>query len=366
MQYGEAVKQHGSIRKAAASMGLAYSTFHHRLKKENSLPYSLKVKSELPPDGFEIKGVSTLYDAEGNVKQEWVKTSALFDRQKEALVAAASELQKDLNREKPTPKPKHTKDDLASCYVLTDYHLGQLSWGEETGEDWDTEKAEKLLIDWFGAAISAAPASSVGILCQLGDFLHFDGHDPVTPTSGHVLDVDTRFQNVVRIAISAIRQIIHLMLKKHEHVHVIMAEGNHDLASSVWLRELFAAFYENEPRVTVDNNPTPFYCFEWGRTSLFFHHGHKKKIAQISKTFAGMYRQVFGRTKYSYAHMGHFHHKELKEDQLMEVEQHQTLTAKDAYSARGGYISHRSASVITYSKKAGEVSRSTIRPEMFE
>jgi hypothetical protein len=145
-----------------------------------------------------------------------------------------------------------------------------------------------------------------------------------------------------------------------------MAEGNHDLASSVWLKELFVAFYEDEPRITVDNNPTPFHCFEWGETSLFFHHGHKKRLNDISKAFAGMYRDVFGRTKYSYAHMGHLHHKHVKEDQLMVVEQHQTLAAKDAHSARGGYISQRSASVITYSKKAGEVSRSIIRPEILK
>lgn len=62
--------------------------------------------------------------------------------------------------------------------------------------------------------------------------------------------------------------------------------------------------------------------------------------------------------------MGHLHHVESKEDQLMIVEQHPTIAAKDAHATRGGYIAQRGASVITYSKSAGEVSRSTIRPEM--
>ncbi len=72
---------------------------------------------------------------------------------------------------------------------------------------------------------------------------------------------------------------------------------------------------------------------------------------------------MFGRTKYSYAHMGHLHHIDVKENQMMVVEQHSTLAAKDAHSARGGYLSQRGASVITYSKHEGEVARATIRPE---
>jgi len=48
----------------------------------------------------------------------------------------------------------------------------------------------------------------------------------------------------------------------------------------------------------------------------------------------------------------------------MIVEQHRTLAANDAYASRGGWLSGRSASVITYSKKFGEVSRLTISPEM--
>ena len=54
----------------------------------------------------------------------------------------------------------------------------------------------------------------------------------------------------------------------------------------------------------------------------------------------------------------------MKEDQMMVTEQHTTLAARDAYAAKGGYISKRGASVITYHKKYGEVARNTIKPEM--
>lgn len=58
------------------------------------------------------------------------------------------------------------------------------------------------------------------------------------------------------------------------------------------------------------------------------------------------------------------HHFKQDENNMMQVRQHPTLSAKDAYAVRGGYNSQRGASVIIYSKKYGYVSEVTIRPEM--
>lgn len=186
----------------------------------------------------------------------------------------------------------------------------------------------------------------------------------MTPTSGHILDADSRYQLVVKAGVEALIIIVGLLLEKFENVHIMMCEGNHDIASSVWLRILFKKLYEKEPRVTVDDGDSPYYAYEWGKTALFFHHGHKQKVANASKVFAGKFRKMFGRAEYSYCHMGDKHHAAAKEDALMHVEQHPTMAPKDAYAARGGYQSNRGASVITYSKLHGEVSRLTIRPEM--
>lgn len=350
----EAVERHGSIRKAAKAMDMPYSSFHRWLEKE---------KKGIPL-GYRIKGESTLYDAEGGVKQKWVKTETDKEAQQLALMATIDALKSEIPKEKPITAPDYTNEELLSCYVLTDYHMGQLSWCDETGEDWDVEIAEDLLARWFATAIEGAPDSKTAVLAQLGDFLHWDGLEPLTPTSKHILDADTRFPKLVMAAIRVLRRVIQMLLEKHEHVHVIMAEGNHDLASSVWLRALFAEKYENEPRVSVDNTSRPYYCFEHGNTALFFHHGHKKNVKTVSMTMAGIFREEYGRASHCYCHTGHLHHAEVKEDQLMIVEQHQTLSAPDAHSARGGYVSKRSAKVITYSKRAGEVSRQTIRPEI--
>lgn len=319
------------------------------------------------PEGFSVKGVSTLYvtDQDGTrVAAQWVKSQQDREAFKRLLDEAYAGMADQLPRLRSTPPPKHVNADLASCYIITDYHLGMLAWGEETGADWDLRIAEQLLVDWFTAAIATSPSAELAIFAQLGDFLHWDGMDAVTPTSRHLLDADTRFQKLVRVAVRVIRRVIDMLLVKHNRVHIIQAEGNHDPASSIWLREWLSAIYEFEPRVTVDVSPDPYYCVEHGATSVFFHHGHKRKLEAIADVFAAKFRHVFGRTRHSYAHMGHLHHDKKVETNLMIVEQHRTLAAPDAYASRGGWMSGRDAKVITYHRAHGEVARVTISPDM--
>ncbi|KAF1045624.1 MAG: hypothetical protein GAK38_02916 [Xylophilus sp.] len=319
------------------------------------------------PLGQKLRGTSTLIDKRtGEQVLQWVKSNEDAEEQHAVMQAAIEAMGERLPREKARRAPAVTNADLANVYVLTDYHLGMLAWGEETGADWDLSIAEDMLVNWFAAAMSQSPASETGIFAQLGDFLHWDGMDAVTPTSKHLLDADTRFQKLVRVAIRAIRRVIGMLLDKHSHVHVLMAEGNHDMASSIWLREWLRAIYEDEPRVTVDVSPDPYYCVEHGKTALFFHHGHKKRPAAIDTVFAAKFREVFGRTEHAYAHMGHMHHIDVKETNLMVVEQHRTLAAPDAHASRGGWMSGREACVITYSRRFGEVGRVRVSPKMLE
>jgi len=361
----EALRQHGSNRKAAKALGVHSRTIERRRSKLALRGFSPQHDmTKTVPEGFTVKGVSTLYKDDGSIAAQWVKSTADNEAREALFAAAADAFASTIPRAKAVNPPKHSLPDLLNAYVVTDYHLGMLAWHEETGDDWDTDIAEAMLVEWFRQAIKGAPDAKIGVFAQLGDFMHWDGMDAVTPASKHLLDADTRFQKLVRVAIRCIRQVIGMLLDKHEQVHVIMAEGNHDPASSIWLREWFSALYEAEPRVTVDTSPDPYYCVEHGATSLFFHHGHKRKVANIDDVFVAKFREVFGRTKHSYAHMGHLHHVDVKETNLMIVEQHRTLAGADAYASRGGWMSGRDAQVITYHAKHGEVARNRINSNM--
>lgn len=311
-----------------------------------------------------VKGKTTLVDAEGRIMMQHIMERDTADRQAEALRAMVAALKEDLPRVNIMAAPTGTMSNLLNQYTITDNHFGMLSWREETGSDYDLRLAEELLLDWFVAAIDLAPDAHTAVLAQIGDLMHHDALESVTPAHRHVLDADSRLQKVIRVVIRTIRRIIDMLLQKHSHVHVIMASGNHDPASSAWLREMLAAMYENEPRITVDNSPALYYAYEWGKTALMFHHGHKRGVNNVDATLAGIFREMYGRSKYAYAHVGHRHSDEGRKSGLMYVEQHETLAAPDAYAAGGGWLSGRSAKVITYHREFGEVGRLTLRPEM--
>lgn len=370
LEYIEAIEKHGSMRQAAVVLGTAKTTISDSIKRlraraarQGHSPAHGMTKTV--PDGFHLKGTSTLYNADGGITQQWVKTNIDHERQAELARIAVEALAQEIPRLHPLPPPsKVLAPSLCNCYVITDYHLSMLSHREETGDDWDLKIAERTLLEWFRQAISQSPDAETGVFAQLSDLLHSDGIEPLTPASKHVLDVDTRFYKVVRSVIRLLRQIIDMLLSKHQRLHIVMADANHDPVSQIWLREWFAVLYENEPRITVDRSPNPYNAFEFGSVALFFHHGHKRKVANVSEVFAAQFREMFGRTRYAYAHTGHLHSIEVKENGLMVVEQHRTLAARDAYAARGGWLSGRDAKVITYHRDFGEVSRLTINSDM--
>lgn len=315
------------------------------------------------PEGHIVKGVSALVDEEGREVVKWIKTSAAATLVADTIRTVVDELKKDLPRLTLPVGPSYLNEDLLNQFTITDLHMGMMAWKEETGvADYDLKVAEKLLIDWFSAAIAMSPNAKTAVFAQIGDFMHHDSHESVTPAHRHVLDADSRLQKIIRVCIRVNKQIIAMLAHKHEHVHVIYADANHDPASSAWMRELLNTMYEDEPRVTIDNSPGTYYAHEHGRTGLFYHHGHKKPLNDLAEMFAAKFREIFGRCLQCYGHTGHKHNDEISETPLMKVERHRTLAPPDSYGSN--WVSGRDAKVITYHREFGEVGRSIISPRM--
>jgi len=180
-----------------------------------------------------------------------------------------------------------------------------------------------------------------------------------TPTSGHLLDQDGTPAQMIDLSIECMDYLITEALRTHEKVIVVIAQGNHDLYSALWLRKMFVRLYRDEPRVEFVENELPFYAFKFGKSVIGFHHGHKVKFDKLPALFADEFRHLMGDTVRTYIHMGHYHHKEIKEVGKAVVEMHRTLAARDSHASYGGYHSQRSTDLITYHKEYGEVGRIT-------
>lgn len=352
MTYQDAVSIHGSKAAAARALNLPVTTLKDRLA------------AELEGRAYIVTGRSTLYNQDGTKVAEWVKESLDLKRQQEAREAAFDAMASKLPRVPRIDAPRACNDDLCTVYTLTDAHIGMLAWGREGGHDWDLSIAEDTIVGCFAEIIKSAPKAEMAILNQLGDLLHYDSLQAVTPTSGHLLDADGRFTKMVEVAVRVIRRVVAMLLAKHPRLHLILAEGNHDMASSVWLRTMFKALYENEPRITVDDSALPYYAYQWGEVMLAFHHSHLKKNEQLPGLLAAQFPKMWGATTKRYCHTGNLHHRYEKEHAGMTVIQHSTVTARDAYAARGGWFSERAMDAISYHRDFGEVGRVTVCPEM--
>ena len=337
-----------AVKARAAKQG--YSPEHHMTKAV--------------PSPLSVARVSNNYDKNGKLVQQWVIATPDKAQQEQVIRECIDSMLVDMPRLEPIQAPLSTHDQLCNLFTITDFHLGMLANEKESGADWDLKIAENLLVGVFEQAMLSTPFAKVGFINQLGDFLHSDGIMPVTPTSGHIVDQDGRFAKIVTVALRLLRRIIDIALMRHETVVVLMAEGNHDITSSIWLRVMFKALYENEPRVQVIDSDLPYYQYQHGNTMLAFHHGHLSKNDSLPLLFASQFPKVWGNTTKRYCHTGHRHHVEEKEHSGMKVIQHATLSAKDAYASRGGWLSEREATAITYHKEYGQVSRTTITPEM--
>lgn len=317
------------------------------------------------PEGYLVKGTSTMIRGNGEEVVRWVKSAIDNEKLAEMMQAAADAFASEIEPAKAVPETEQDYSDTLALYPVFDLHIGALAHKHESGESYDTNLAEKTMNSFFEYGVQASPNSRRAVVLIGGDFLHSDGLDAVTPASGHVLDQDSRYAKLVYVAIRSLRRAVQSMLGKHQQVEIEIIEGNHDQATMVCLRAAMAAFYEEDPRVLVNVSPAIMHVTKFGKTLLGYTHGHtmKKPEARLS-ALAVDHAEAWGQSKYRYTHSGHFHHVTVTEHALGIDEVHGALAAKDAYSARGGWRSYRQAAVIIYSPEFGEIGRHIYKPGM--
>lgn len=360
----EARLQAGSELGAAKLLGMSRSTIQHRLREAARRGIAPGHFEQGTAPGYRMGKVTVQRGPTGEVERTWERQSPETEDLKAAIAEAVESMKAEIKPVSPVPYHAHTRDNLLSLYSFFDYHVGMLAWHKEGGADWDLSIAEQTGTQAMQMLVEGAPNSDTAIVNIGGDFLHFDGLLPVTPTHGHILDADSRFGKVVDVAIKLVRQLVALALQKHRHVILLIMEGNHDLASSLWLRKLFAALYEAEPRVTVHESELPYYAVEWGVNLLGFHHGHLRKNDSLPALFAARFREQWGRCPKVYIHTGHRHHLEQKDHNGARVIQHPTLAALDAHAARGGYFTDREITAHHYNRVTGWAGSNNVTPEM--
>lgn len=363
----DVLEAQGTKAAAAEYLGISVGAFHNRIRVGTSRGYSPDHDmNHITPEGFAVKGVSTLYGDEGQIKSQWVKTTRDALRQQEAIDAAIMSFKDELPLATAIKAPTTDVTDIITVYPVSDHHFGMLAWHEETGgQDYDTKIAQDLLCSAMKYLVDGSPKTEQCAILILGDFLHYDGMAPVTPASGHLLDSDSRYAQVVRAAMTSIRYMVAEALKKHGTVNLTLEIGNHDPSSTIMLMEMFYMHFENEPRVIVDRSPRNIHVLEFGKNLICTHHGDKIKMDKLPLVIADDYYEIWGRTTNRVVHTGHVHHDHVKEHPGMTTESHGILAPKDAYAANGGWRAKQSMKAIYYHRSGREAGRNIATAEMF-
>lgn len=361
----EAYERLGSYAAAGRELGVAESNIRQRIKRAARRGHAPEHDmTRMVPDGYHVKGTSTLYNKDGQIAQQWVKSQIDHERQAELAEEMIRAMASDLPKAPKVKKPKDCSGDLMAVYPLGDPHIGVLTWAEETGQDWDMSIAREKMPAAFDRLVKSAPKCKKAVIVNLGDYFHADNMEGTTSRSGHHLDMDGRYAKMIDIGVKILRTMIRSALEHHEEVHVINAVGNHDDTGALFLNVCMRNTYENEPRVTIDPSPAPFHYVRHGKVLFGVHHGHTAKSNMLMGVMATDRAKDWGETEFRYWYTGHIHHDSMKEYAGCKVESFRTMAAKDAYATWGGYRALQDTKCLVLHKDYGEVERHTVNIAM--
>lgn len=332
------------VNKYEVAMKLAATTEYMETKDGRSVPSWVRKGQDTPV-------VQPLYQVKA------------FLRKKKDVIAAKDEIAalKEFAKKEAHVPMKIERDSFASGNMLEvnlpDVHFGKLAWGVETGyEPYDVKIAEQMHDRAVETILHrASPFKFDKVLYVVGnDILNSDDLEGRT-TKGTSVTTDGRYHKTFfKVRELLIRTIERL--RQIAPVHVMIVPGNHDTLSAWHLGDSLECYFHKYDDVKIDNVPVPRKYLEWGKVMLMFTHGDKGKRSDYPLLMATERPEMFGRTKWREAHVGHLHFTKLDEQHGVRVRMLPALCPPDDWHAENGFVGNlRNAEGYIWNKDEGMV-----------
>lgn len=261
------------------------------------------------------------------------------------LQAALDEIVSGAIKSLPGPKPKEWKAPKGLVFEVDfpDLHFGKLTWGEETGEDYDVKIAAAAARTAVAALVGHAKGYNIGrVLIPLGnDFFNVDNLQEET-SHGTPQQEDTRWQKTFRLGWQLAAEIID-GLAEIAPVDVVMVQGNHDETRLFYMGEVLSVKYSKSGRVNVDNSAKKRKYYSFGKVMLGLTHGYHEKFDKLQFLMSTEKPQDWGATRFHEWHLGDKHHmKDLmfgaEDTKGMTFRILRSLSARDAWHFDHGFV----------------------------
>lgn len=258
----------------------------------------------------------------------------------------------------PLPKGERFMYEMA---VLADPHIARMTWGKETGMDWDTKIATAVLVNATDELlVRAKPYPIEKILIPVGnDTFEINDDTNTTPKNHNALYVDGRYIQVFERGVECLKQIVDHCLEIAP-VELIWVQGNHDPQISLHLVRELASWYHHEKDVSVDVTPPKRKCVIYGKTFLGFTHGVGLKLNQIPAIFMSEFRDKLYGCNHIEIHLGHTH--QMKDTNVLtgstegggvRVRVLQSLTARSNWEYEMGFSNNQAGEAFLWSNVNG-------------
>ena len=307
------------------------------------------------PDGYHVRGVSTLYDSDGNPKAQWVKSQITKEQEEQAIKGLVEGLTADIKPAKPKKLPKarrHNKDLMTGIFI-GDAHIGMRAFGVETKHsDFDVDIAVQQLRDAVDYLVERAESTETGLLVDVGDFMHANTQHNTT-FSGTPLDVDTRHYRVMKAAGEVMAYMVDRMLDKFKRVVLVIARGNHNTDAAGAMQLMMEFYYKDEKRVNVLPTDGFYHYIEYGKWLLGIHHGDKQKPEALAASMARDMPEAWGRTTSRMFCTGHFHKEAVKTLPGVKHKVFAALPPPDSWHASHGFAGDGEMEMLTFRREGG-------------
>ncbi len=259
------------------------------------------------------------------------------------------------------PKNKTADDDLLEIAVC-DAHLGMYAWAEETNdENYNLNACYEKIVMGITEIVNNCKPAEIHLVFN-GDFLHSDNHHGTTDKSGHILDMDSRFQKVICKARDIIVDAVKICTRAAPKVVLHIIGGNHDPHAGPWLSLVPDSYYNQCENVVVDTAKTPHRVVTWGDVLVSWAHGHNVTYNKWQGIISTDYKEQWAATSKRYLHLGHIHHRKkirpiMGEEQIgLVVEYLPALCPLDSFASEHGFIgSLKGVEGFLYSKQGMKI-----------